>query len=273
MVEHANKYLFLVFSVIYTFGNTTAYAQLSPPGMEDTHFVLWGAIGINQSIGKKWFNQSYIGGARFSQPNNNSILKRQAIYVVEQQTYRKFGQHWSLGLCVSLRGQNMYMDDPPYDNEIPSIRREMRYYLRLFYRHKTGRFSFAYSLRPEWRRFYSPDWSHYYESPQMMRYRAKAHVGISLNPSKTKSFIFMNEFLFVNVQNRQPSGALAWQPLAMSEDRICTYFRQVFTKPAVAVDIGLMQQLNMQNGKFVSDYVHFAFDVILMDPFGKPKQR
>ncbi len=261
--------IFFAFSIILQQNN--AVAQLSPPGLDNTHVVLWGAVGIQQSIGKKWFNQSYIGASRFSDPNNSQILKKQAIYVIEQQTYRQFGKHWQLAFCWSYRGQDMYSDDPPYDYEIPSLRREIRYYLRVFYRHQKGRFSFAYSLRPEWRNFYSPDWSNFYESPKALRYRGKAQVGLALGSSKKSSIILANELLFVQVEQRQQSGDLAWTPFTFSEDRISTYYRHAFKKPSITVDLGMMQQINFKNGSLGHDYVHFAFDVLFINPFGKPK--
>lgn len=247
-------------------------AQISPPGLDDTHMVLWGVVAIHQSLGEKWFNQSYAGLSRFSDPSNSSVLKRQAIYVVEQQTYRKWGKHWQLGFCLSLRGQNMYTDSPPYDSDIPGIRREIRYYLRLFYRHQLGPFSMAYSLRPEWRNFYDPTWSRFYQSPQAMRYRVKMQAGIPLNKTKSSSFILTNELLFVQAQQRQPNDDLCWTPFAQSEDRICTYFRHTFEKKKIAFDVGIMQQLNFSYGKFLNDFVHFAFDVTFIDPFGGKKE-
>jgi hypothetical protein len=263
--------VFIVLVVILLFQPNQGVAQISPPGLDNTHVVLFGAVAINQSFGKKWFNQSYIGGSRFSDPNNSQILKKQAIYVIEQQTYRQFGKHWQLALCFSYRGQNMYTDQPPYDYEIPSVRRELRYYLRLFYRHQKGRFSFAYSLRPEWRNFYAPDWSNFYASPKALRYRAKAQAGIAFGSSKSNSFILSNELLYVQQELRQPSGGLTWTSVSLSENRIATYYRHAFKKPAIMLDVGMMQQLNFKNGSFTADYVHFAFDIVFMDPLGKPK--
>lgn len=247
-------------------------AQLSPPGLDDTHVVLFGAVGLNQTIGKKWFNQSYIGGSRFSDPSNSSILKKPAIFVIEQQTYRQFGKHWQLGFCVSVRGQNMYDDDPPYESNIPSLRREVRYYLRLFYRHQSGRFSFAYSLRPEWRNFYDPDWNNFQPSPKALRYRAKAQAGYAIGHSSRSSLILANEFLFVETEQRLLSGDLSWTPVTVSEDRITTYFRHTFKKPAIIADVGMMQQLNFKGGAILNDFVHFAFDVVFVNPFGSSKK-
>src|SRR5579864_4293760 len=106
--------------------DNSAIAQISPPGLDDTHVVLFGAVAINQPISEKWFNQSYVAGSRFSDPNNNHILKKQAIFVIDQQMYRQFGKHWQLAFCLSYRNQDQYADEPPYDYDIPSSRREMR---------------------------------------------------------------------------------------------------------------------------------------------------
>lgn len=244
-------------------------AQISPPGLDNTNTVLWGALGINQNIGTKWFNQSYVGLSRCSDPNNSALLSKQAIYVIEQQTYRKFGSHWQLGFCLSLRGQNMYSDDPPYESEDPALRREIRYYLRLFYRHKVNRFSFAYSIRPEWRNFYSPDWSNFYANPKALRYRIKGQAGLSVGPSGKASVILANELLFTQQEQRQPSGDLSWTTITWAEDRISVYYRYPISKQRVVVDVGMMQQLNFSKGTFVDNFVHFAFDILFIDPFGK----
>ncbi|MGC4021686.1 MAG: hypothetical protein QM734_06960 [Cyclobacteriaceae bacterium] len=124
-------------------------------------------------------------------------------------------------------------------------------------------------FRPEWRNFYSPDWSNFYSSPKALRYRAKAQAGLALGDSKKSSIILANEFLFVEVEQRQSNGGLSWTPYSFSEDRISTYYRHSLKKPAIIVDVGLMQQLNFKNSMLVNDFVHVAFDVIFINPFGK----
>jgi len=246
-----------------------ASAQISPPGLDDTNVVLWGAVGFNQQLGQKWSVTAYVGGSRESNPNNLSVLHKQAIFVVNQETQYQFNSHWQLSFCSSLRFQNIYKEDAPYLSDDPDLRNEIRYYLRLYYRQTVGKIGLTYSFRPEYRGFYEPDWSTWASRPVELRFRLKIQANVPLNSSKTNQFIIGNEWLSVTDDKRNSEGNLYWSTYAFTEDRVTTYFRHVFKKPSLIVDVGYMHQILVQQGKI--GYIgHFAFDLIFQNPFGKP---
>jgi len=240
-------------------------AQISPPGLDDTRAVVWGAVGFSQQIGAKWQTTMYLGTSRESNPDSYSFFSKPAISVMDlNQTY-SFNQHWQLAGCVSFRMQSRYEDDPPYDLNDPALRDEIRYYMRLFYRHKINRVSFAYSFRPEYRTYYNH--SHPWDPvPQEFRFRLKAQVSIPLNPSGSNQFIVGNELLSATDHHVHNNERPRWTHYAYTEDRLTTYFRHTFNKPSLIVDLGFMYQMPAGEGLIT----HFAFDFIFLNPFGKP---
>src|ERR1700755_774923 len=110
-------------------------AQISPPGIDGAKVVGWGAVGFSQQLSKKFSITVYAGGSRQSDPDNTKLTSKAAILVLNQETLYSFNQHWQLAFCNSIRIQDIYSEVSPYELEHPGIRNELRYYLRLFYRH------------------------------------------------------------------------------------------------------------------------------------------
>jgi hypothetical protein len=244
--------------------------QISPPGMDDTNVVAWGAIGINQQIGKKWAVTVYGGAARESNPNNTNLLQKQAIVVFNQETQYQFNSHWLLSFCSSFRIQDRYKEDAPSELQNPPLRDEARLYLRLYYKHSLRKIGMTYSFRPEYRAFYDTHWNHWDGTPFELRFRLKAQANIPLNASKTNQFILANEFLSATDDQRNANHELHWSAYRFTEDRFTTYLRHVFTKQSIIADIGMMHQIKYDKGK--SDYIaQFAFDILFQNPFWKPK--
>jgi hypothetical protein len=218
----------------------SASGQISPPGLDDTKAVVWAAVGFTQQWNSKWQTSFYTGGSRESNANNYSLLVRQAIAVIDVNQLYRFNEHWSLAGCLSYRKQDFY-------EEGKILRDEIRYYARLYYRHKIKRLLLTYSFRPEYR-------TYYYlgdESTSELRLRLKAQAAVPLNQSGSNQFVAGNEFL--------------WTNFVYQEDRLTTYFRHTFKKPSLIVDAGVMYQVVKDEGLIT----HLAFDFIFIDPFGK----
>jgi hypothetical protein len=259
---------FIVSCLIFS---SAAFAQISPPGMDDTNAVAWGAVGITQQISKKWLITAYVGAARESDPNNWSLLHKPAIFVLNQETQYLFNDRWQLAICSSFRKQNRYIEEEPFTSSDPSLRNEARYYLRLYYRNTLGKMNITYSFRPELRFFYDTHWNHWSAAPEELRIRFKIQINIPLNAAKTNQFVFANEWLSATDEKRSGEGHLYWSTYNFTEDRFTTYLRHVIKKPSLIVDIGLMQQFKFSKDK--NDYIpHLAFDLIFQNPFGKPNK-
>lgn len=230
--------------------------------------VLWGAVGLNQQLARKWSLLAYVGGSRDSNPNNGSFLHRQAILVVGQETSFQFNHHWQLALGTSLRYQNFYEGNFPYDEDDPGVRTEIRHYLRLFYRYQINKISFTYSFRPEYRMYYDPDWNRWTPTPLELRFRLKGQASIPLNESKSTQLVLANELLSIT-DHKVLANENYWSTFQLSEDRFTSYIRHTFKKPSLIFDVGYMNQIILTTSK--PYYIgHVAFDFIFVNPFGKP---
>ena len=247
---------------------TLSIAQISPPGIDGSKLVSWGAIAFNQKLSKKWSITVYVGGARQSNPNNAKLFGKPAIAVLNQESLYSFTAHWQLAFCTSFRVQDIYSKDEPYELSHPGRRNELRYYLRMYYKHAYKRFSLAYNFRPEIRTFYTSSWEPWH-TPLQLRFRLKGQVTYSLNESKSNQLIVANEIL--TVTDRMESGAPhAWSPYHFTEDRFSNFFRHTFSKPSVIMDLGVMHQFwkgKTDNRLHYTGYL--SVDFIFQNLFGK----
>lgn len=250
---------------------TSAYAQISPPGIDGAQAVAWGAIGFNQPLSKKWSITVYGGGARQSDPDTKNPFSKSAILVINQESLYAFNNRWQLALCTSFRKQNIYSHESPYELDSPSVRKELRYYLRLYYKHSIRRLSFTYSFRPEYRTFYTGDWDNW-KTDAELRFRLKAQVNIPLSQTNVNQLILANEILTVMDHYNEPVEGKNWSPYHFTEDRFVNFFRHTFKKPDVIFDVGVMHQFWEEK---TTQHLHYSaylsFDILLQHPFGSLK--
>jgi len=241
-----------------------ACGQISPPGIDGAKVVGWGAIGFNQQLSSKWSITAYAGGSRQSDPDNTHLMQKTAIMVLNQESLYSFNSHWQLAFCNSIRMQDIYAEEKPFELEQPGIRNELRYYLRLFYRHSYKRLNFSYNFRPEYRNFYTSDWDKW-KTPLELRFRLKGQVNIPLNQSKSNQLIVANELLTVT-DHYQAGG---WSKYHFTEDRFTNYFRHTFTKPSLVVDLGVMHQFwKEKTGSKLHYTAYLSVDLLFQNPFG-----
>ena len=246
-------------------------AQVSPPGIEGAKVVGWGAIGLQQQLGKKWSLSFYTGGSRQSDPDNTRLLQKAAIFVVNQETSYTFNQHWRLVFGSSVRIQKIYSDEQPYDLDHPGTRNELRYYLRAFYLHNINRIAMSYSFRPEYRDFYTHAWDKW-STPLELRFRLKGQANIPLNQRKTDQLILANEFLST-IDHYGSDSPGRWTSLHFTEDRLTNYYRHTFQKPALSVDVGVMHQFWKDKASNQFHYTpYLSLDLLFINPFGHREQ-
>lgn len=240
-------------------------AQISPPGLDDTNTAVWGAVGFLQNFGKKWSTTFYVGTSFDSNPNNISPIQRPAIAVINQESLYKFNNHWQIALCTSYRTQNEYNEENPFEASDPSLRKEIRYYLRMYYRNtilKKG--SIYYAFRPEYRTFFD-HWDPWSPVAVELRLRYKAQASYPINESKSNQIVVGNEILTTTDDVKDGAGHSHWSHYKMTEDRFTTYFKHIFSKPEVILNVGIMHQIKTDH-QYIA---HLAFDVIWQNPFSK----
>jgi len=244
-------------------------AQISPPGLDGTKIASWGAAGFSQVLNPRWTVIAYLGGARMSDPDNWSPVQKQSIAVYNQEFQYKFSPKWQASLSTSIRYQNKYDEEAPYEPKDPSYRWEVRYYGRLYRKQQLGHFAMNYSFRPEFRTFYSPGWIPA-TMPVELRFRLKAQTSLPINKSKTNFIVSGNEVLTaideysVAPPTDHPHN---WSAYHFTEDRFSVFFRHVFAKSDVVLDLGLMEQFKA--GGHFDPVSYLSFDLLFQNPFSK----
>ncbi|HEV7379619.1 MAG TPA: DUF2490 domain-containing protein [Dyadobacter sp.] len=260
---------FALLAIVLSSCAIPAFAQISPPGLDDTNLATWGAVGFSQDLNPKWTLTAYLGGARVSNPDRWFPLKKQSIAVYNHEFQYKFNPRWQASLCSSIRLQNKYDEEFPYRPADQAYRWEIRYYGRLYNKQQVGKVNMTYSFRPEFRTFYSPDWTPS-STPIELRFRLKAQASIPLNTAKSNFLLGANEFLSTidEYTLNTPTGREhTWSNYQLTEDRLSVYFRHVFKDQDVILDLGVMEQFKTRSDFDAVSYV--AFDLLIQNPFSK----
>ena len=236
-----------------------SFAQISSPGISDANMAFWSAIGVSQKISDRWNVSLYTGNSRQSDPDNISLFKKQAIFVINEETTFNFNKTFSVSACASYRVQNLYADEEPFGPAVPATKNEERYYLRFYYREQIGKTKLKFSFRPELRRFSSEGHHPWNPVDEEVRLRLKGQASFPLG-NGSNELILSNEILAATDRVKVVE-AEQWSDYAITEDRLATFYRHVFSN--VTADIGVMHQI-MHDGEYRA---HIAFDLILMNPF------
>jgi hypothetical protein len=255
--------------LILSLYSISGFSQISPPGLDDTNIATWAALGFSQQLNPKWSLTAYLGGARVSNPDSWFPLKKQSIAVYNHEFQYKFNPKWQASICSSIRLQNKYEEEFPYEAALQAYRWEIRYYGRLYRKQQIGKWNMTYSFRPEFRTFYSPDWAPS-PIPIELRFRLKAQASIPLNTAKSNFLLGANEFLSTidEYTLNTPAGREhEWSNYQFTEDRLSVYFRHVFKEQDVILDLGVMEQFKTGSDFDAVSYV--AFDLLIQNPFSR----
>lgn len=250
----------LVLFLVYTIN---VFGQISPPGLDDTNLAFWSALAMNQKLSDWWNVSVFVGESRQSEPDNLALVKKQAMYVINEETMFNFNKTMSLSACASYRVQNRYEAEKPYGPDDPETKNEQRYYLRFYIRERIGKTKLTFSLRPELRRFSSTNNHAWKPIDEEMRFRLKGQVSIPLN-NPSNQFMISNETLSAT-DHEIIEDTKHWTPYAFTEDRVGTFYRHIFSN--VITDIGVMQQIK-RDGQY---NIQLAFDLILTNPFDQKR--
>lgn len=237
----------------------TAHAQLSPPGLGNTHDAFWSAVGVQQKITEKTTSMTYFGEGRISGPDSNDLMQEQSILVLNEEIYHTLSPKWTYSYALSYRRQDEYNSISPYELQDPAIQQEFRVYGRLSNTIAMGAVKWKNTIREEARKFYTPD----FDNPEdifQLRTRLKTQLSVSLD--KQNKLTGSAEALF-SVGDETNEG---WGSYGYKESRFCFYYSYAPQSLPVTFDVGYMNDL-MGYGHDVSDANYLAFDIIVKDPF------
>jgi hypothetical protein len=237
-----------------------AHAQLSPPGLGETHSAYWSAAGIRQKINEKNTSLTYIGTGRISGPEEENPLDKPSIFVVNEEMYHKINTAWQYSYALSYRRQHHYshLVTNPHDAE---IHQEYRAYGRLSYSSTFGAFKWKNTLRQEVRKFFNPEFGDIENSLQL-RTRLKTQFSAALNNTSSSAITASAEALF----SIPHDAAENWGNYEYKESRFCLYYTYHPKELPVTFDLGYMNDL-IGKGHEVTDANYLAFDIILENPF------
>ncbi|MBQ4915343.1 DUF2490 domain-containing protein [Maribacter sp. MMG018] len=253
------KILF-VFSLVSMYCSN-GLAQFTPPGLGKTNTVSWFAIGVKQKLNEKGSVSSatHFGLGRISDPDNYNLFQKQSIYVINEEVTNHFKEHWAYSVALSYRWQNKYKTTAPYESDNPDARQEIRAYGRFSYLGTFNTINYSIDFRPEYRRFYDPDFTQATENTQF-RSRFRAKMTFDLNSLKTDKFITTAEFLFSTTKTS------SWSAFEYKETRLCLYYSHTVPKLKTTFNIGYMN--NILGKSAITDVHYLAFDVAIKNPFG-----
>ncbi len=263
------RYPRFLLPLIFLFARTLSLCQISPPGLDGANTSSWSALGFNQTYAKRWSTVVYLGFETQSNRATYNAFQNKAISVLNQETSYKLSKQWMLALCTSFRNQNIYDEEAPYALSTPGLRREIRWYGRLFYRRQVGKMALACSFRPEYRLFYTPDWQAW-PSQKQWRFRFKVQGTWPLNKERNLGFVLANEWLLATQQQGQEEGR-TWTPLHFTEDRFTTFLRKHFFEESITADLGCMHQIQHGNQGWTYTF-YVSADLIINNPFGLMKK-
>ncbi len=248
----------------------TGIAQITSPAVEGSRLGGWAALGFTQTVGSRLALATYAGMSSQSSLKNYNFLEKPAISIVNQEVSYQFTPHWQAVIAGSARSQLLYEQEAPYERRNPGIRRELRLYARIFFRHKQGKLNWAHSFRPEYRRFYTADWQNWI-TPLQLRFRLQSQLSFPLNTAQTTQFVVANELLSaIDKRTVLPATDPRWSNYRLTEDRLALFVRHLLPKPGIWVDGGLMNQFRWDVANQKIRYsLYLSVDLVFRDPFSK----
>lgn len=238
----------------------SSHAQLSPPGLGETHSAYWNAAGIRQKINEKNTSVTYVGTGRISGPEDENPLNKPSIFVVNEEIYHKINPAWQYSYALSYRRQYHYshLVQNPDDAE---IHQEYRAYGRISHTNTFGNFKWKNTLRQEVRRFFDAEFGNINNSLQL-RTRLKTQLSAGIDAAKTSSVSASAEVLFSIPHDATEN----WGNYEYKESRFCLYYTYKPKEMPVTFDLGYMNDL-IGTGHDIVDANYIAFDIILENPF------
>ncbi|WP_165826551.1 DUF2490 domain-containing protein [Chryseobacterium oncorhynchi] len=257
----------VAFSILGCMGSVVN-AQISPPGLGDANTAFWSAFGVKReldSLGKKQ-TMSYIALGRKSSPDNDNLLAKQAIFVLNHEIYNSFAPHQQYSYAISYRRQPQYESDAPYEKE--NTEQEFRIYGRYAYTFNLGKkFKLKNTVRQEFRKFFDADF-HKVEEDFQLRTRIKSQLTYNLSPTNNQKLALSAEALFSVSHLNEPDQH--WNSFGYREMRLSAYYMFNIPHSPFTVDIGYMDDLIRGSKSIHKGGVHYlAADLIWNIPYKK----
>lgn len=243
------------------------FAQITPPGLGYAETAAWSALGVKQALGgsERFEYLGYAGIGSTSDPHDANPYRNANIFVLNQEIYDRFAQHWLYSLAFSYRRQDA-REGHDGALELRQLQ-EFRGYARYGYVRAWGRLKLLNTVRPELRGFVAPDFG-VLEQPFQFRFRLKTQLTCSLDRSASKRLVVAAEELASISRTRDP--AARWTDFNYRESRFSLFYSFNLGEHSV-VEVGYMNNL-IGNRAALVDVHYLAFDIVWLNPFARPRR-
>jgi hypothetical protein len=241
---------------------SSAEAQITPPGLGDAQTATWAALGLKQSLDASERRQyaSYVGFGATSEHAPFDPSEHPNIFVFNHELFDHFRPHFQYSLGLSYRRQDSF------ERKGEALREKHVQEARMY-----GRFSFVLdhrrlklvsTFRPELRGFVGLDFGPAQE-PAQVRLRFKTQLAVRLDASGEHRVLAAAEALAATSRERRQRAR--WSALSYRESRFSLFY-SVRASRQLTVDLGYMNDLLNHDAPLTS--VHYvALDLIWIDPF------
>lgn len=235
--------------------------QIVPPGLGKTPMAGWVAFGVQHKMDTikngGWTSSSYVGIGRKSNPDSYNLLEKPSIFILNQEFKHRFYSNWEYILAVSYRTQFNHADVEPFEKLDPAFKQEFRFYGRLYYVFKTDFVNITPTFRPEFRKFFTPNFRNYTENMQI-RTRFRIKLDFPLTKDKNHRLILLSEQLLSTSQSNETRKFSKYK---YGDSRFSIYYSTSLKNAPFTLNIGYMNNLIGTKNPFPAH--HIAFDIVL----------
>lgn len=228
-----SRIIFFFFLIVFFYAKSMA--QITAQG-QGGKTVFWQAIGIEQSIGKRFTNKNIIGYSRKSAIDSWNPFEFSGIFTVREELEYKFSKHFKISNGI-FYAQRFYDDaeHPDYINEV-------RFYPKVYHQFNAKRIKFSQYLRMDFRYFTAPRFRTWHK-PFEYRLRYLMKMTVPIDKKDRNFMVFMTEFLAATDEEVYDDGRKSFTQFHFTENRSSIFYRHHIPQPDMFFDIGIMNQI------------------------------
>ncbi len=257
------RYVYIgIVCVIFISSFSYSHAQISAQG-QGGNDVVWVALGVEQSIGKRWTNKNAIAYSRHSSQENWNVMQQSGVFTLREEIVYRFSKRVKIAQGVFYAERNYY------DQEHPVFLHEIRCYPRIYHEFSYKKINFSQYLRTDLRFFSAPGFTSY-RKPLEIRNRYLMKVTFPLDRSHIFFLVGMTEFFFATDKEKEPDGSSHYTTYHFTENRSSVYLRCRLEDLDAFLDVGVMTQTwNDVQAEVFRETLILQVDLIFINPFGK----
>lgn len=246
--------------LIFVSSFSFSHAQISAQG-QGGNDVVWVALGVEQSVGKRWTNKNAIAYSRHSSQKSWNAMQQSGVFTLREEIVYRFSKR------VKIAQGFFYAERNYYDREHPLFLNEIRCYPRIYHEFSYKGISFSQYLRTDLRFFSGPGFTSYHRPLEIRnRYLMKATFPLD---RKGKFFLIgITEFFFATDKEKEYDGSSHYTSYHFTENRSSIYLRRKLETLDAFFDVGVMTQ-TWNDTEVFRETLILQVDLIFINPFSR----